>query len=232
MAVGSLIFPICLLLAYEVVLGDRVHEVTGVESVYGLVPICAVLSALFGAFSTAVGIAWERDSGLLSRMWVLPVHRASALTGRLTAEALRALIGTIVLTALGVAMGLRFSHGWLSALVYVLVPVIVVVGFTSLVMALAIRSANQGIMTWLAAITVSLAFVNPGTTPIAMFPEWFRPFVQWQPMSPPIEAMRALAHGGPLLRPVAMTLMWVIVLLVVFIPIAVHGYRHAAESNA
>ena len=36
---GSLVFPICLLLAYNVVLGEQVHKVTGVESVYGLVPV-------------------------------------------------------------------------------------------------------------------------------------------------------------------------------------------------
>ena len=32
-----LVFPICLLLVYQVVLDERVHQVTGVESVYGLV---------------------------------------------------------------------------------------------------------------------------------------------------------------------------------------------------
>jgi ABC-2 type transport system permease protein len=229
---GSLIFPVCLLLAYEVVLGERVRKVTGVESVYGLVPVCAVLSALFGALSTSQSIAMEREFGLLSRMWVLPVHRASPLTGRLTAEAARALFGTVLITALGVTMGLRFTHGWPTALVYILIPPIVVVGFTALVMALAIRTNGRTAMTWLGAVTMSLAFVNPGTTPMRQFPDWLRPLVRVQPMSPPIEAMWALAHGGALVWPVAMTLIWAIVLLAVFIPIAVRGYRLAAESSA
>jgi len=94
---------------------------------------------------------------------VLPVHRASALTGRLTAEAARALIGTVLITALGMVMGLRFTHGWPTALVYVLIPPIVVVGFTSLVMALAIRSNGRIVMSYLMGATVSLAFVNSGT---------------------------------------------------------------------
>lgn len=230
--VGSLIVPVCLLLVYVVVLDERVHRLTGVQSVYGLVPVCAVLSALFGALSTSLGIAMERESGMLSRMWVLPVHRASPLTGRLTAEAVRALLGTILITALGVAMGLRFTHGWLTALAYVLIPSIVVAGFTSLVMAIAIRTNGVSLMTWLAAGTVSLAFLNPGTTPINTFPEWLRPFVRMQPLSPPIEAMWALAHGGALMRPLAMTVAWATVLLALSIPVAVRGYRLAAESNA
>lgn len=230
--VGSLIFPVCLLVVYQAVLGDRVHQVTGVESVYGLVPLCAVLSAVFGAFSTAASISMERQSGLLSRMWVLPVHRVSALTGRLIADAARTLIGTVLLTALGVMMGLRFTHGWLTVLVYILIPSILVVGFTALVMALAIRTNATTLMTYLAAGTISLAFVNPGTTPIAMFPDWLRPLVRVQPMSPPIEAMRALAQGGPIVWPFVTTLVWAIVLLVVFMPIAARGYRLGAESNA
>ncbi|GAA4535442.1 ABC transporter permease [Mycobacterium paraffinicum] len=230
--VGSLIFPVCLLLVYEAVLEDRVQKVTGVESVYGLVPVCAVLSGLFGALSTSVSIGMERDCGLLSRMWVMPVHRASAITGRLTAEAARALIGTVLITVLGVVLGLRFDHGWPTAVPYILIPPIVVVGFTALVMAVAIRTNGAAVMTWLAAGTVALAFLNPGTTPIMLYPDWLRPFVRLQPMSPPIEAMWGLAHGGPIAWPLMMTLAWGAVLLAAFIPIAVRGYRLAAESHA
>ncbi|BBY00459.1 ABC transporter permease [Mycobacterium seoulense] len=230
--VGSLVVPVCLLLVYVVVLDERVHKLTGVQSVYALVPVCSMLSGVFGALSTSLGIGMERDSGLLSRMWVMPVHRASALTGRLTAEAVRALGGTVLITALGVVMGLRFTHGWATVLVYVLIPSITVVGFTTLVMAIAIRTSGVSLMTWLAAGTVALAFLNPGTTPIMLYPEWLRPFVRVQPMSPPIEAMWGLAHGGPLLRPLALTLLWALVLFAVFIPVAVRSYRSAAESSA
>ncbi|MGD1174044.1 ABC transporter permease [Mycobacterium seoulense] len=230
--VGSLVVPVCLLLVYVVVLDERVHKLTGVQSVYALVPVCAMLSGVFGALSTSLGIAMERDSGLLGRMWVMPVHRASALTGRLTAEAVRALGGTVLITALGVTMGLRFAHGWATVLVYVLIPSITVVGFTTMVMAIAIRTNGVSLMTWLAAGTVALAFLNPGTTPIMLYPGWIRPFVRMQPMSPPIEAMWGLAHGGPLLWPLALTLFWAFVLFAVFISIAVRGYRSAAESSA
>ena len=229
--VGSLVLPVCILLTYEAVLDKRVHQVTGVASVYGLVPVCAVLSAVLGALRTSEGIMVDRRFGLLSRMWVLPVHRASALTGRLTAEAVRALTGTILITALGVAMGLRFTHGWPAVLVYILIPPIVVAGFTALVMALAVRTNSRTAMTLLATVTVSLAFVNPGITPIGLFPDWLQPLVRVQPMSPPIEVMRALAHDGPLLWPLTMTLIWAIVLLAVFIPLAVRAYRLAAESS-
>ncbi len=229
--IGSLTLPIFILLVYDIVLGRRVQEVTGVDSTYGLVPLCSVLSAVFGALGGAVGLQLERDWGLTGRMWVLPVHRSSTLIGRLVAEAVRALVGTILITAVGVAMGLRFMTGWPTALLFILIPSVAVVGYATLVMAMAVRSNGRTIMTWLVATVVSLAFLNPGTTPIDLFPEWLRPFVRAQPMSPPIEAMRALALGEPVAWPLTMTLLWTSALVLVFLPIAVRGYRRAAEST-
>nr|WP_082695001.1 ABC transporter permease [Mycobacterium lehmannii] len=228
---GSLLVPIGLLVLYEVVLGDSVQRLTGTRSVYGLVPICAVLSALFGSLGNAASIALDREAGLLGRIYVLPIHRVSPLTGRFFAEAVRALIGTILITGLGLIMGLRFTHGWGAALIFVLIPSIVVIGFTALVLALASRRNGRQLMTWLVSATVALAFINPGFTPIETFPDWVQPFVRMQPMSPPVEAMRSLALGGPLAWPLTMTLVWAVVLLALFIPLAVRGFRLAAESG-
>lgn len=229
---GSLLLPVGLLLLYQMVLSKRVQEVTGVDSIYGLVPIAAVLSAVFGALANAIGVTLDRQSGLLSRMWVLPVHRASALTGRLTAEATRAFLGTLLITALGLMMGLRFTRGWPAAILYLLIPSIAVLGFNAMVMALVIRTNGRTMTTWLAGGTVALSFLNSGTTPIEQYPDWLQPFVRLQPISPPVETMRALAHGGPLAWPLLMTMFWAGVLLGVFVPLAVRGYRAAAEHGA
>lgn len=229
---GSLLVPVGLLVLYEVVLGDRVRQLTGVSSAYGLVPICAVLSALFGSLGNAASIALDRESGLLSRIWVMPIHRVSPLTGRFAAEAVRTLIGTVLITVLGLTMGLRFTQGWAAPVVFVLIPSMVVIGFTALVLALASRRNGRQQMTWLVATTVALAFINPGFTPIGMFPHWLQPFVRLQPMSPPVEAMRSLALGGPIAWPLTLTLLWSIALSGIFVPLAVRGFRIAAESGA
>lgn len=229
---GSLLLPVFLLFIYKIVLGEQVHKVTGVDSVYGVVPMCAVISALFGSLGNSVGITMDRQSRLLSRMWILPIHRASAISGWVIAEVVRAFVGTILITAIGVAMGLRFTQGGPAFVLFLLVPSIVVTGFTALVMAMAIRNNGRIAMTWLLSATFALAFVNPGATPIKLFPDWAQPLIRMQPMSPPIEAMRALAHGGPIMWPLTATLIWALALLAVFIPIAVRGYRLAAEANA
>ena len=84
-AVQALLFPTFLLVIYKLLIGKAVLAVTGSDSLYGLVPMCAVVGAVFGTLGAGLALPAERESGLLSRLWVLPIHRASALTGRLLA---------------------------------------------------------------------------------------------------------------------------------------------------
>lgn len=83
----------------------------------------------------------------------------------------------------------------------------------------------------LSTVCFLLLFFNSGMVPIDVFPDWLRPVVRAQPMSPAIEAMRALADGSATLVPVLQTLAWVAGLVAVFGPIAVRNYRVAAETG-
>jgi ABC-2 type transport system permease protein len=229
--VQALLFPTFLLVVYKLVIGESILNLTGSDSLYGLVPMSAVTGALFGAIGTGVAIPDERESGLLSRLWVLPVHRASALTGRILAEAARTFIGAVAITGVGVAMGLKFTNGWPAIAGFVLVPVVVIVGFSAVVIALAVRADGRNIVTGLAAICFVLLFFNTGMVPIDVFPDWLQPVVLAQPMSPAIETMRALAEGGAILVPFGQTVAWTAGLLAAFGPLAVRGYRAAAEGG-
>lgn len=230
--VQALVFPTFLLVVYHLVIGRSILALTGSNSLYGLVPMCAIVGALFGAIGAGAALPVERESGLLSRLWVLPVHRASALAGRLLAEAGRAFVGSLVITAVGVAMGLRFTRGPLAALGFVAVPVLVVVGFAAVIVAFGVQANGKNIITGLSTVCFMLLFFNSGMVPVGVFPGWLQTIVRAQPMSPAIETMRGLAEGGPVLWPLLQSLTWVVGLLAVFGPMAVRGYRRAAESGA
>ena len=233
--VQAVLFPTLLLIIYKLLIGKAVLVVTGSDSLYGLVPMCAVVGAIFGTLGAGLALPAERESGLLSTLWVLPVHRASALGGRLLAEAARTAGSTVLITVLGVAMGLRFAGGWPGALVsglaFVLVPVSVSVGFATAIIAIAVRSQGRAMVTWLGAGCIVLLFFNTGVAPVQMLPSWLQPAVRLQPMSPTIEAMRALAQGGSALWPLLQTAAWIVGVVAVFGPTAVRGYRTAAEAG-
>jgi ABC-2 type transport system permease protein len=230
-AVQALLFPTFLLVIYKLLVGKAVLAVTGSDSLYGLVPMCAVVGAVFGTLGAGLALPAERESGLLTRLWLMPVHRASALTGRLAAEAARTTASAVVLTAFGIALGLRFANGWPSAVAFVLVPVLISIGVATVVIAIAVRADGRAMVTWLGAGCVVLLFFNTGVAPAEVFPSWLRPAVRLQPMSPTIEAMRGLAEGGPVLWPLVQSGVWAGVLIAVFAPTAVRGYRVAAEAG-
>jgi ABC-2 type transport system permease protein len=229
--VQSLVFPTFLLVVYKWVIGKSLLDLTGSDSVYGLVPMCAVAGALFGAIGTGAAIPDERADGLLTKLWSLPVHRASALTGRLLAEAVRALIGSAALALVGVAMGLRIQTGLAQAVLFIFVPVVSVIGFATLIVAMAVRANGKNIVTGLSTLAFLLLFFNTGVVPTDVFPGWLQPIVRAQPMSPAIDLMRNMAEGGPTMVPALQTLAWTLGLLAVFGPLAVRGYRAAAESG-
>jgi ABC-2 type transport system permease protein len=161
----------------------------------------------------------------------LPVNRASALIGRLLAEAARTLVATALITAVGVGLGLRFEGSWLAVIPFIFVPVLVVVIFSTAVIAIAVRSKSSALLMWLTVPSITLVFSSSGVTPIQMLPSWIRPLIPLQPMSPTIESMRALAQGGPALWPLLLTSVWALGLGAVVGPLAVRGYRAAAESG-
>ncbi len=230
-AVQALVFPTLLLILYKLLIGKTVLAVTGHDSLYGLVPMCAVAGAIFGTLGVGMALPEERESGLLARLWLQPVHRASALAGRLVADAARTTTSTVVLTIVGIAMGLRFSHGWIAMLAFVLVPVAISAGMATVVIAIAVRADGKAMVTWLGAACVVLLFLNTGVAPAEKFPGWLQPVVRFQPMSPTIEAMRALAGAGPVLWPLWQAVLWAAALVAVFTPVAVRGYRAAAEAG-
>ncbi|WP_228823328.1 ABC transporter permease [Nocardia blacklockiae] len=227
---STLVFPILLLLMYDLVL-DRALGATGpTDPIYGFVPMIAVAGAMYGAMGTGLSLFGERESGLLRRFWVLPIHRAAGLIGRLLAECGRAAAATVVVVVVGMLLGLRFEQGWAGALGVLVVPVVVIAGFTPVVVMVGVSSVGDKVVQLFAIVVLVGMFFNSGFVPVQNYPGWLQPVVRAQPMSCAIEAMRNFMLGGPLAVPVLQTLAWAVGLIAVFGALAVRGYRNAAEG--
>ena len=227
---STLALPILLLLMYDLVLGKSLGATGGADPIYGFVPMVAVSGAMYGATGTGISLYGERESGLLRRFWVLPIHRSAALVGRLLAECVRAAAATVVVVVVGILLGLRFQQGWGGALGVLIVPVIVIIGFTPLVILVGVSSVGDKVVQLFAMVVLVGMFFNSGFVLVQNYPGWLQPVVRAQPMSCAIEAMRNFTLGGPLLVPMLQTLAWSVGLVAVFGVLAVRGYRKAAES--
>lgn len=229
--IQSVLFPAFLLITYYLLVGKSILRITGADSLYGLVPTCAIAGAFSGALAAGLTLPLERDRGLLSQFWALPVHRASPLTGRLLAEAVRTLLSTVVITAVGIGLGLRFHGGVLNFLLFLLVPMLVVISFSMAVIAIAVRAKDGTMLIWLGLPAITAVFASSGSPPVESLPSWMWPLLRLQPMEPIVESMRTLAQGGVPVGPLLIGLGWTAVTAAVVGPLAVRGYRAAAESG-
>jgi ABC-2 type transport system permease protein len=227
--IETLIIPCLLLVMLDTVIGGQIQKFTGGNALYGSVPMVAVVGALSGAVASGVMLGRERDAGLLARFWVLPVHRASGLAARILAEGCRIIGGTIAVVLVGYLLGFRFERGVLAAVVFFLLPVLLGLAFATIVTAIAVFTAKATLVEGVTILTSLLMFFSTGFVPLAAYPQWIQPVVRNQPLSVAVDAMRALAEGGPLARPLTMTIIWSLGAIVLFAMPAAVGYRRASR---
>jgi ABC-2 type transport system permease protein/oleandomycin transport system permease protein len=77
-----------------------------------------------------------------------------------------------------------------------------------------------------------LTFVSSAFVPIATMPGWLQAFANHNPVTFVVNAMRAMALGGPLepiLWPnVWRSVIWLAGIFIVFVPLAVRAYKRAS----
>jgi ABC-2 type transport system permease protein len=226
----ALLFPALLLVIYSLLISKSMMRLTGTTSLDLLIPVCAVAGGMSGALGAGMAMPYDRNHGLLTRMWMMPVHRASALTGTLLAEGIRTLAATAIIAGTGVALGFRFEGNLLALVVYLLIPVVLVVSFATIVITVGLSNSGHTILPWMSTATMGLALAC--TVPAHVLPAVVRPLAEYQPVAPMVAAMRALSTGsGSIWLPLLLTVVWVAILGAIFGPIAAKGYRKAAEMG-
>ncbi|MEE9243082.1 MAG: ABC transporter permease [Mycobacterium sp.] len=229
--VQSLVMPSGFLVALDIVLGDGIERVTGHSGLYGQVPLVALVGGMTGAIIGAVNIMREREVGLLSRFWVVPVHRGAGLLARLTADVVRIVVITLVVLGVGVALDFRFEQGVPAAIAWVFMPAIFGVALSAAVLTLALYSSNAIVPQATEIIVAMLMFFSIGFVPLDQYPDWLQPVVEHQPVSYTIEAMRGLSLEGPIGQPVLWTVVWSAGILAVCAAPLMIGYRKASKRG-
>lgn len=227
----AVLLPTLLLLTYYLVVSKSMVMVTGTDNLATLVPMCIVAGTMMGTLNAGFHIPGERDSGLLSRFWVMPVHRGSFLVGTTLAEVAQTVFAGFLILLVGMSLGLRFEGSWFAVIPFLLIPVLVTIVFTAIVIAVSVRTHSAPLLTLLGGVAIGLAFCTGGVAPLEHFPAWIQPIARAQPLTPVIDSMRALVEGEPVGGSLLVGLVWLIGLAAVFVPLAVRGYRRAAQSG-
>ena len=230
--VSVLVMPIVMIVMFASVFGGS----PGGTYQEFLVGGTFALTLTFGAMFTGTGLAGDMQTGIIARFRSLPMSRSAVLVGRTASDILYNVLSLVVMTIAGLAVGWRVHGGvgdallafgllllfayalsWAMAFVGLLVPSPAAVNNTASV------------------VVFPLTFIANTFAPAENFPTPLRVFAEYNPVSAVTQAARELfgnippgtpePSAWPLQNPVAYTLLWVVVTIAVFAPLAVRRYR-------
>ena len=220
--------PVLFVLLFRYVFGSSIH-IPGVSYVNYLMAGIFVQTVMFGAQSTAVGMAEDLHNGLIERFRSLVMARSAVLAGRVLADALLNAFGIILMLGVGYLVGFRL-HTSLAALVAA-IGVLLLFGFAiswvNVLLGLTVKSAEAAAAASL-PLTVLLAFPSSAFLLTNALPGPLRAYAGHQPLTATVNTVRPLLLGGPAAGHAVAAIIWCAGIIAVFAPLSVLRYRRAA----
>jgi ABC transporter DrrB family efflux protein len=227
--VFTLVQPVMFTLMFRYVFGGAIQTNNQGGYVNFLLPGIIGQTAAFASIGTAIALAIEVQKGILDRFRSMPIARSAVLAGRLVADTARMTIVIVAIVGVGYLVGFRFQNGFVPAVAMVLLAIVFGLSIcaVSAYIGLAIKdeeSVQAFGLIWLFPLT----FLSSAFVPTESMPGWLQTFANHQPVTYIIDAMRALALGGPVAHNLIIGLVWLAGILVVFAPLAVRAYKRAS----
>jgi len=222
--------PVLFVLLWTYVFSGAIQTPGGIDYVDYLMPGLFILAIAFGSANTGVGLADDLARGLLDRFRALPMARPALLVGRTLADTLRNAFVVLLMVAVGHAVGFRFHAGPGPALAALGIPLMVgyLLSWISALIGLTVRDPETAGTASLLPV-IPLAFTSSTFVPVATMPGWLQAWATINPITHAVDATRALTLGGPTSGPLLKAVAWILGILAVVVPLAIHRYRRVAQ---
>jgi len=194
-----------------------------------IIPGILVQTVITTSVVTGVQLREDMDKGVFDRFRSLPIARIAPLSGALLADTVRYAIATTLTFTMGFIMGFRPAGG-LGAVVLAGLLVIVCSWAISWIFAffgVIARTASsvQGVSM---LILFPLTFLSNAFVPSNTMPSWLQWFVDINPVSHIVTAVRDLVNSGTLGSDAVLSLVGAAVIVAVFAPLTVRAYMRKA----
>ncbi len=198
------------------------------------------LNLTTSSMGTAVGLSTDLNTGVIDRFLTLPMWRPAVLVGRSLADLLTAVVCAAIVAVTGLVVGWRPGGPIGSTIagfaVFLFFSYALSWGCACLGMVSKGPESAQGVGL---VILFPLAIVSNALVPTQRMPPVLRTIADWNPVSAVASAARdlwhnpnpsATIHTWPMEHPVAASLIWSVVILAVFAPLATRLYRRRTSS--
>jgi ABC-2 type transport system permease protein len=221
-------FPIMFLLMFTYLFGGAVAGSTGAY-LQQVLPGILVMTVTWITMYTGLTLNRDIQRGVHDRFRSLPIWRPSTIVGPLLADAVRYTLASLIILALGVALGFRPGAGGLgvvSGLALLLVFSFSLSWIWTLV-GIVVRTDNA-VFAISNMVMFPLTFVSNVFVPPETLPGWLQAFVEVNPITILVTALRGLMHGEPVPAEVGVVLAISAGLVAVFGPLTMWVYRRKA----
>jgi ABC-2 type transport system permease protein len=233
--IGVVVFPGLMVLLFGYVFGSAIKVPGGGNYREYLLPGLFAMAAVAGVMVSALFVSKDVAEGVMDRFRSMPMARSAVPFGRTAADLLASMIGIAIMAGIGLMVGWRAYNGIASTLAafglilllrYAVSWVGVYVG-----MSVTPQTADS-----LVPLVFPVTMISNSFVPTAGMPPWLRLIADWNPISGLVAACRGLfgnptavtAHASfPLRHPVAMTIGWSLLILLIFLPLSSWRYRTA-----
>jgi ABC transporter DrrB family efflux protein len=198
-----------------------------------LAPGFITTGIIWQGMASAAGIAEDHDQGFFDRLRSLPIPRSSVLAGRAVADTATQTWGLTIMTIIGFAVGFRL-HAPVGNAVFAFALIIVYsFAFEWVFITLGLFAGNAQAAQGMSLMLIPFTFVSSAFVPVASMPGGLRAVARYQPITYMVDAVRTLTQGAraeaqlghPAGYYVTRSLIWSVVIVLVFAPIAVARYR-------
>jgi ABC-2 type transport system permease protein len=192
-----------------------------------IIPGILVQTVIGASMATGVQLREDMDKGVFNRFRTLPIARIAPLAGALLADTVRFAIATVLTVAMGCIMGYRPNPGGIvvGGLLVMAVAWCISWIFAFLGMIARTASSVQGMGM---LVLFPLTFLSNAFVPTHTLPGWLQVFVNVNPVSHLVSAVRELANHGLIGQDFWWTVFGALVIVAVFAPLTVRAYRRQA----
>ncbi|MFE3460650.1 ABC transporter permease [Nocardiopsis aegyptia] len=220
------LFPVLFLLMFTYLFGGAIVGSTE-EYLQWVLPGILVMTVVMITLYTGVTLNTDITKGVFDRFRSLPIWRPAPLAGALLGDAVRYTMASLVVIVLGLVLGFRPENGVVGVVLSVLLLIVFCYSLSWIwtLLGLVLRTPNS-------VMTVSMVVMFPGTFLSNIFvdprtmPGWLQAFVDVNPVTHLVTAIRGLMHGGVTAGQIGWVLAAAAVMVALFAPVTMYLYRN------
>ncbi len=153
-------------------------------------PATLLLAASFG--TAALYLVEEIENGYFDKLRATPISRGSLALGRLSAEALKSTLMTIVILAIAFPFGIRIASGVIGVVLLIMLTAGWAVGYSGFLQFVALKTRNAAATNSAGLIFFPLLFLTPNFVPRGLLARPMEIAATFNPVTYVMEALRSL----------------------------------------